>query len=71
MTNEKSKRLFIKAIEFAGSQVKLAKQIGMTQQGVSYILNNSGTVPAHVAKRIDRYTGGAISKEALRPDLFT
>lgn len=66
----KHKKLVQEAIRIAGSQGKLAKRLGISQQGVSYLLNSAKRVPAEIAVAIDSFTGGEISKEKLRPDLF-
>lgn len=66
----KIKELLQEAVTEAGSQKNLAKVLGISQQGVSYILNHAIDVPAEVAVAIDRFTNGKISKEALRPDIF-
>lgn len=59
-----------RAVEKAGSQAKLAEVIGLSQQGVSFLINEASSVSAEVAVAIDRFTAGEISKEMLRPDLF-
>jgi DNA-binding transcriptional regulator YdaS (Cro superfamily) len=59
-----------RAVEIAGSQAKLAEGIGMSQQGVSFLLTRAKNVSVEVAVAIDRYTKGKISKAALRPDIF-
>lgn len=58
-----------RAIEHFGSQAALAERIGLSQQGVSYLLK-AGQVSAEVAVAIDRATGGLVSREQLRPDIF-
>lgn len=59
-----------RAIELCGSQQALAKQIGLSQQGVSYLLK-ARTVSAETAVAIERATNGAVSRRDLRPDLFS
>lgn len=59
-----------RAIELAGSQAALAEKIGLSQQGVSWLLNEAPQVSAEIAIAIDRATNGEVSKEKLRPDLF-
>lgn len=59
-----------KAIDKAGSQKALAEAIGISQQGVSYIITGAKKVPAEVAVAIDRFTDGEVSKADLRPDLW-
>ena len=62
--------LLLDAIKLAGSQSKLASAIGISQQGVSYILNQAGTISAEVAVAIERFSKGKIKKSELRPDIF-
>lgn len=64
------KELIEQAIEIVGGQKALAKEIGCTQQGVSYLLHKSNKVPGEVAVAIHRATRGQVSKADLRPDLF-
>jgi hypothetical protein len=59
-----------RAIELAGSQRALAAQIGLSQQGISWLLNEAPQVSAEIAIAIHRATGGKVSKEELRPDIF-
>jgi len=57
------------AIKKAGSQAKLGKAIGKTQNAV-FQAKKRGTVTAEMAVAIERATEGEITKEQLRPDLF-
>jgi DNA-binding transcriptional regulator YdaS (Cro superfamily) len=66
----KHKSLIKKAIKKAGSQAELAKRLGLSQQGVSYLLNQATRVSGETAVAIDRFTGGEVRKEDLRPDIF-
>ena len=59
-----------RAIELVGSQRALAEQIGLSQQGISYLLNEAPQVSAEIAMAIHRATGGQVRKEDLRPDIF-
>ena len=68
MTNHRP--LLEKAIKIAGSQARLAEAIGLSQQGVSYLLNGAPTISAEISIAIDRLTNGEVSKEELRPDIF-
>jgi DNA-binding transcriptional regulator YdaS (Cro superfamily) len=52
------------AIERAGSQVKLAKLLGISHQA----LNQWEDVPVHHIVAIERATG--VPRERLRPDLY-
>ena len=56
-----------RAIEKAGGQTKLARDIGTTQQGIYYWLKKN-KVPAEFCPKIEEATG--ISKHELRPDIF-
>lgn len=55
------------AITKAGSQAKLGKAIGCTQNAV-FQAKKRGSVTGEMAVAIERATG--IPKEQLRPDLF-
>ena len=59
-----------RAVNLAGSQQALAKQIGLSQQGISWLLNEAPKVSAEIALAIDRATQGRVRKEQLRPDIF-
>lgn len=63
-------KLLKRAVERAGSQKKLAVAVGLSQQGISYLLKTATRVSAETAVAIDRFTNGEVSKEQLRPDLF-
>lgn len=62
--------LIQQAIDILGNQEALAREIGLTQQGVSYLRNKSSQVPGEIAVAIHRATRGRVSKRDLRPDLF-
>lgn len=66
----KHSELIKRAIEHCGSQKKLADAIGLSQQGVSYLLNEATHVTAEVAVAIHKVTNGEIRKDQLRPDIF-
>lgn len=59
-----------RAIEITGSQEKLAKAAGCSQQQISYLLNEAKSITAEMAIAIDEATGGAVSRATLRPDIF-
>lgn len=61
--------LIRQAIEFYGSEAKLGRAIGCTQNAV-WQAKKRGRVSAEMAVNIDRVTGGSVPKEKLRPDLF-
>jgi DNA-binding transcriptional regulator YdaS (Cro superfamily) len=59
------------AVGIAGSQGALGKQIGVTQQTIYNWLNRSKQgVPGEHCWKIERATGGKITREMLRPDIF-
>ncbi|MDP8995442.1 MAG: helix-turn-helix domain-containing protein [Pseudomonadota bacterium] len=64
------KALLEKAVKIVGSQQKLADAIGKSQQGISYLLNSAPMVSAEDAIAIEKATGGGITREQLRPDVF-
>jgi DNA-binding transcriptional regulator YdaS (Cro superfamily) len=66
----KHRPLLKRAIEALGSQKKLADAIGLSQQGVSFLLNEGKRVRAETAVAIERATKGQIRREQLRPDIF-
>ena len=60
-----------KAIELCGSQAALAERIGVTQQVISFWLTKSRLgVAAEYVIPIERATDGAVSRHALRPDIY-
>lgn len=61
------KQALIRAIDEAGSQVKLAELIGTAQQNISYDLRVGRSSHSLVLK-IEKATG--VPKEQLRPDLY-
>lgn len=71
MKKVKEKNALKCAIAIVGTQAKLAKSIGVSQQCMSYALRRRDKVPADWCKKIERATGGTITRAQLRPDLFT
>lgn len=59
-----------RAIELAGSQRALAEKIGLSQQGISYLLNEAPQVSAEIAIAIERATDAQVRRHQLRPDIF-
>lgn len=58
-----------RAIQFAGSEAKLAALIGCSQVAINKAKHRN-SVSAEMAVAIDRATSGSVSKASLRPDLF-
>lgn len=57
------------AVTQHGSQAKLAAAAGVSQQQIAYLLKAS-SISVEMAVKIDKATGGAVSKHDLRPDFF-
>lgn len=57
------------AIEFFGSQQKLAEAIGYSQQGISFAMH-APQISARMAAAIHKATEGKISRAEMRPDIF-
>ncbi|VTZ61798.1 transcriptional regulator [Sinorhizobium medicae] len=62
-------RLLERAIAIAGSEAKLGKMVGKSQNAI-WSAKRKGRVSAEIAIAIDRVTNGVISKSQLRPDIF-
>jgi len=66
----KIRSLIDQAIQLAGgTQRNLADEIGMTQHAIHHA-RKVGRVSGTLAVKIHDFTKGAVSREALRPDLF-
>ena len=61
--------LIEKAIGKAGSEAKLGKATGYTQNAI-WQAKRRGKVTPEMAIKIDEATEGDVSKEQLRPDIF-
>jgi DNA-binding transcriptional regulator YdaS (Cro superfamily) len=57
------------AVEFFGSENKLALAIGITQQNINRAVRR-GRVSPQVAMAIQRATGGYVTANELRPDIW-
>ena len=62
--------LIQEAVRAKGSQQKLAEACGVSQQQISYLLNDAKEISAEMAAKIDVATEGEIARSALRPDIF-
>lgn len=58
-----------RAIEIAGGQSALAEKIGKKQAHVAMWLKRR-KVPAEVCADIEGATGGEVTRQSLRPDVF-
>lgn len=61
--------LFQKAIAIAGSENRLAREIGFSQNAVWHA-RNRGRPSAEMAAAIHNFTNGQVPRHALRPDLW-
>ena len=60
-----------RAVELAGSQRALAEKTGLSQQGISWLLNEAPQISAEHAIAIESATSGEVTRAQLRPDLFS
>jgi DNA-binding transcriptional regulator YdaS (Cro superfamily) len=58
------------AVRLLGSQIKTGKAIGVSGQAVSEVLRRGRRVPAEWCLKLQKATGGAVTANALRPDLY-
>ena len=58
------------AINHLGSQVAVAKAVGVTPQAVSEIVRKGTKVPAEWCIPIEVATEGKVTRHQLRPDLY-
>lgn len=58
-----------KAIEIAGGQAALAKAVGKSQGHVWFWLNEAKKISPTVAIKIEKATGGQVSRASLCPEL--
>ena len=59
-----------RAVDILGSQMALARAIGVSQARVWNWLNRGDNVPAEVCRDIERATDGRVTVHELRPDVF-
>lgn len=62
-------RLIDEAVSIVGSQGKLGKAAGFSQNAIWHA-RRCGRVSADMAVGIEKATQGGVSRESLRPDLF-
>lgn len=58
------------AVEILGSQTALAAKIGVSPSFVNQLVNGLRPVPPKLCRRIETATGGEVTKQDLRPDIF-
>jgi DNA-binding transcriptional regulator YdaS (Cro superfamily) len=59
-----------RAIERAGGQAALANVMNVTPQAVSQWVHSRRPIPLSRAIAIEQWSGGAITRAELRPDIF-
>lgn len=57
-----------RAIEHCGGAAKLATQLGVTTQAVCFWRDGERGLPAKKCSAIELATGGAVTRQELRPD---
>lgn len=53
-----------------GSQSKLAREVGCSQQYISWLLKDADQISAEMSVAFEKATNGDVSRQHLRPDLF-
>lgn len=60
-----------RAIKIAGSQARLAKKAGLSQQAISKMLSNGAKkISPESAIALETATDGKVSRHDFRPDIF-
>ncbi len=65
-----SKEHLARAIALCGGQSKLSRAIKTSQARVWYWLHEAAVVPGEACLKIEAATGGAVTRQQLRPDLW-
>lgn len=58
------------AVKLLGSQAKAGRAIGVTPQAVSEVMRRGRRVPGEWCLKLETATGGAVTANQLRPDLY-
>ena len=53
-----------------GTQIELARKLGVSKTWMSQLVNGREVPSAGLALMIEKFTKGAVTRKALRPDLF-
>jgi DNA-binding transcriptional regulator YdaS (Cro superfamily) len=54
---------------FGGSQVELARELGVTKMAITQ-WRRRDRIPAERVLRLERLTGGRVTRHEMRPDLY-
>lgn len=57
-------------VAFAGNQAKAAERLGVSPGMIAHLVKGRRRVSVELAIAIHKDTAGAISREALRPDIW-
>lgn len=60
-----------KAVQELGCQQNLADAIGVKQSFISQLVSGTRPIPAKLCVKIEKATNGKVTREQLRPDIFT
>lgn len=69
ISKKKSASLVNKAVKVVGTKYRLSQLTGVSPTSVGRWVVGGGVSPVHALK-IELATGGAVTKEELRPDAF-
>jgi DNA-binding transcriptional regulator YdaS (Cro superfamily) len=58
----------LKAIRFFGSETAMGKALNISQQRISYWVNNSRQISYDYVLKIEAYTKGYVTRHELAPD---
>lgn len=64
------RNLVARAIQIKGSQQKLADAAGCSQQQIAYLMNEAKGISAEMALKVEKATGGEVTRHDLRPDIY-
>jgi DNA-binding transcriptional regulator YdaS (Cro superfamily) len=64
------RKLLEDAVRDAGSQAKFGQAIGLSQQGVSFLMKSAKKISPLTAIKIEKATKGKLTRQQLRPDVF-
>lgn len=53
-----------------GAKAEMAEKLGVSRTWMGQVIHGRGTCSPELAVEIHRLTGGAVTREELRPDLF-
>ncbi|PXY91391.1 transcriptional regulator [Gilliamella apis] len=53
-----------------GGKSQLAEKVGVSKSFLRQMESGAAKIPIHVAKKIELYTSGNVSKNELRPDVW-